>query len=425
MHPRYPAGWPKAVPDARGIAWALAAGILATGYFVILIALGTNLFVANGGPTFPPETFSIYLWLFAAETLFLFWHRVLPVASFIAVELATFAALAVLPEHNLAAGLTLLFAIYNMVARVPASVWGWLVPLSFVADVVLQLVFEVRFGTPVTLYAIVLLTVRTLSTYVAPLLAGLLVASHQRRAELAAERERLAAEGEELAQQYADTVQREQRALVAAALVGERNRMARELHDVAAHHLSSILFQTEAAISVQESDPETRSELLRAIKHDGNITLSSLKEVIGVLRADAEGDADSPTLGNLSELIASVRATHPNVDLEVDGEVTDLSPAASLACYRIIQECLSNARKHAPGSHVAVRVSRTRDELSVEVRNTAPTRQTEPQPGPGGFGVLGMRERASMLGGWLDSGSTDEGGWRTHASIPIGARIPA
>jgi signal transduction histidine kinase len=265
---------------------------------------------------------------------------------------------------------------------------------------------------------------RVVPTYLLPALAGLLYGAQRRRIRLEADR--------------AEALRQAAAAQTAAAVVAERNRMARELHDVAAHHLTGILLQTRAALRVHEHDPVLTAELLGSVRDEGEATLHNLREVIGLLRTagDADEPADvAPTLDRLPALIASVRTLDPGTALQVTGDLDDLSPATSLACFRIVQESLTNARRHAPGAAVRVDLHRTGRTLVVEVRN-APA---DPDPGPAGppgpvstpprtgpgYGLVGMRERATMLGGTLDTGPTPDGGWCTRAVIPLDRRSAA
>ncbi|MFJ7068141.1 sensor histidine kinase [Streptomyces sp. NPDC101115] len=214
------------------------------------------------------------------------------------------------------------------------------------------------------------------------------------------------------------------------ALLEERGRIARELHDVVAHHMSVISIQAQVAPHlVADPSPELR-ENLAGIRQNAVDALTELRRVLGVLRGDgAAGDAAAgvrhapqPTLERLGELLANVRAAGLDVTAETRGGRRPLSPGTELSAYRIVQEALSNAVRHAPGARATVRTHYHRDGLTVRITNTAPARPPGPAPaGPGGepgHGLLGMRERTAMLGGELAAGPTPDGGWEVTATLP-------
>ncbi|MEU8620737.1 sensor histidine kinase [Streptomyces sp. NPDC048623] len=222
-------------------------------------------------------------------------------------------------------------------------------------------------------------------------------------------------------------------------LLEERGRIARELHDVVAHHMSVISIQAQVAPHlVVDPSPELR-ENLAGIRQNAVDALTELRRVLGVLRGDGtEGDAAAgvrhapqPTLDRLGELLANVRAAGLDVTAETSGERRTLSPGAELSAYRIVQEALSNVMRHAPGARATVETRYHRDGLTVRITNTAPGRavvpaQAGPAAGPAaepGHGLLGMRERAAMLGGELAAGPAPDGGWEVTAVLP--APLPA
>ncbi|MFI8520586.1 sensor histidine kinase [Streptomyces sp. NPDC085481] len=214
------------------------------------------------------------------------------------------------------------------------------------------------------------------------------------------------------------------------ALLEERGRIARELHDVVAHHMSVISIQAQVAPHlVDDPSPELR-ENLAGIRQNAVDALTELRRVLGVLRGDgAPGDAAAgvrhapqPTLDRLGELLANVRAAGLDVTAETRGEVRPLSPGAELSAYRIVQEALSNVMRHAPGARASVAVHYHRDGLTVRITNTAPVRRSGPvaadRAREPGHGLLGMRERTAMLGGELAAGPTPDGGWDVTATLP-------
>ncbi|MEY9876376.1 signal transduction histidine kinase [Streptacidiphilus sp. MAP12-33] len=209
-------------------------------------------------------------------------------------------------------------------------------------------------------------------------------------------------------------------------LLEERNRIARELHDVVAHHMSVISIQAQVAPHLVENPPAELLENLAGIRANAVEALTELRRVLGVLRseepvADDTQDAPQPTLARLGELLENVRAAGMTVELASVGEPRPLPPGVELSAYRIVQEALSNAMRHAPGAAVRVRLDHRVSGLGVRITNAAPTRPPAPSPGAG-HGLLGMRERTAMLGGELATGATPDGGFEVLAELPTDYR---
>lgn len=202
-------------------------------------------------------------------------------------------------------------------------------------------------------------------------------------------------------------------------LLEERNRIARELHDVVAHHMSVISIQAQVAPHLVENPPDELKENLAGIRENAVEALTELRRVLGVLRAqDTPEDAPQPTLDRLDELLANVRGAGVTVTAETAGEPRPLPPGVALSAFRIVQEALSNAMRHAPGAPVAMRLRYHPDALTIRVVNAAPAAPVQPSPGAG-HGLLGMRERAVMLGGDLVTGPTPDGGYEVSVFLPV------
>ncbi|MEV5277412.1 sensor histidine kinase [Streptomyces sp. NPDC052811] len=206
-------------------------------------------------------------------------------------------------------------------------------------------------------------------------------------------------------------------------LLEERTRIARELHDVVAHHMSVISIQAQVAPHLVENPSEELRENLAGIRQNAVEALTELRRVLGVLRSEdplAEGarHAPQPSLQRLGELLANVRGAGVEVTVDVLGTPRPLSPGVELTAFRVVQEALSNAMRHAPGASVGVVVAHQSAELMVRVTNTAPDRPVAPSPGAG-HGLLGMRERTAMLGGALATGATPDGGYEVTATFPL------
>jgi signal transduction histidine kinase len=200
------------------------------------------------------------------------------------------------------------------------------------------------------------------------------------------------------------------------AQLEERTRIARELHDVVAHHMSVIAIQAEAA---PYRPPEETAKSFATIRATATEGLRELRRVVGVLRAEGstEDPDPQPTLDRLDVLLASARGTGLTVTAAVTGTPRPLPPGVELSAYRILQEALSNAMRHAPGSDVRVEIAYRPAGLELRVVN-GPAR-TPPLRSPGaGHGVLGMRERAAMLGGEVTAGSRPDGGYSVAAVLP-------
>ena len=226
---------------------------------------------------------------------------------------------------------------------------------------------------------------------------------------------RRAAELEDLTHRL--DAQRELQAQAAVAV--ERARIARELHDVIAHNVSMMVVQAGAAARVLEGNQQDVRTALDAIEGTGRQTVDEMRRLIGVVRSD-DGLALSPqpTLRDLERLIANVRDAGLPVELRVEGSPVPLPPGIDLSAYRIVQEALTNALKHAGRAHATVVVRYERGAVEVEV--------TDDGEGPGtdtgtGHGLVGMRERVALWGGELEAGRRAGGGFEIRARLPVGA----
>ncbi|MEV4289954.1 sensor histidine kinase [Nonomuraea bangladeshensis] len=207
----------------------------------------------------------------------------------------------------------------------------------------------------------------------------------------------------------------------AQAVLEERARIARELHDVVAHHMSVIAIQAEAVPIKAAGDPVQLEAGLAEIRNLSLEAIAELRQVLGVLR-DQDGRTETtpqPGLDRVDELVANARSAGLAVLIKRSGSLDGLGPAVELSAYRIVQESLSNAMRHAPGAAVGVELVREGDELRLRVANSRGTGDGGP-PGAG-QGLVGMRERASLLGGTLTAGPTPNGGFEVAATLPITA----
>ncbi|MFG1611384.1 sensor histidine kinase [Nonomuraea wenchangensis] len=204
-------------------------------------------------------------------------------------------------------------------------------------------------------------------------------------------------------------------------LLQERSRIARELHDVVAHHMSVISIQAQVAPHLVRDPPDELRDNLAGIRENAVEALTELRRILGVLRTEdsaKDGQAPQPTLDRLGELLANVRGAGVALTEEIAGEPRPLAPGVELSAFRIVQEALSNAMRHAPGAAVTLRLRYRPDALTIRVVNAAPAKPVT-APG-GGHGLPGMRERAAMLGGDLVAGPTPDGGYEVSAFLPAG-----
>ena len=218
--------------------------------------------------------------------------------------------------------------------------------------------------------------------------------------------------------------------LVEYAARGERVRIARELHDLVAHHLSMISVQAEAARLTTAGLPAEGARQLAAIGDTARTALVEMRRLLGVLREDAPqevGRKPQPGLTDLTQLVDQARETsRAGVRLIVSGPIATLDPAVLLTAFRITQEALTNARRHAQDAAVDVLLRCEPDELRILVRDNGPAwgaaATGERSDRSSGHGLVGMRERAAMLGGWLRAGPAPDCGFLVEASLPVGSR---
>ncbi|HYB47053.1 MAG TPA: sensor histidine kinase [Streptosporangiaceae bacterium] len=211
---------------------------------------------------------------------------------------------------------------------------------------------------------------------------------------------------------------------------GERARIARELHDVVAHHISMIAVQAETARLATPGMPAAGAQRLQEIGDTARAGLTEMRRLLGVLREDARaadpvpGNADrrpQPGLQQLNELLDEAReASGAGLRLIVSGPPATLDPGVELAAYRIVQEGLTNARRHAPGAAVDVELRFTGAALRLRIRDNGPG-PSGASAADGGHGLTGMRERAAAAGGELRTGAAPGGGFLIEATLPARA----
>jgi signal transduction histidine kinase len=203
------------------------------------------------------------------------------------------------------------------------------------------------------------------------------------------------------------------------SILEERTRIAREMHDVVAHHMSMIAVQAETAPFRLPGMEEPIRDEMAGIATAARSALTDMRRLLGVLRSDDAGalTAPQPGLADVPALADAARRAGVEVTLPPD-DLPAVREPVGLAAYRIVQEALANATRHAPGAPVAVDARVRGSDLVVSVTNGPPTTTATPRPGAG-LGQIGMRERAELLGGTLDAGPRDDGGYRVTAALPL------
>jgi signal transduction histidine kinase len=374
-HPQLVDGVLAALLAAAGIASALAAGNAA------LIPVGLGL---------------------SAPVIF---RRAHPVSAF-AVVIVIGAYQVVANIHTSTADIAILIMLYTLAAYAPRriSVPGLVICLAGAA------VALVRWWAPTHISTGAWLTTATMVFAGPTLLAWVLGDSMRYRRAYYVSLEERAARLE---------AERDAQAQIAAA--AERARIARELHDVVAHNVSVMVVQADGASYALGSDPQRAAEALAAISATGRQALAEMRRLLGVLRRDEKvSRAPLPGIGQLGELLESARAAGLPVSLTVEGVPQPLPGGAALAAYRIVQESLTNTRKHAgPRAAAEVTLRYLEDALVLEVCDDG--RGAAATSDGAGHGLTGMAERVAVYGGSVDAGPRDGGGFQVTARLPVAA----
>ena len=385
-----------------GVVTLLTAALMAVLFIVVLPAEGMSTGVAQGSALISAS---------CVQAMVLALRRVRPVFCLGLVVACQVVIIAGTPPELSVGGIPQFIVAFTIGTLLPPRrallITGAAVPVGVLAAVVVSLVM----GENVLVSAAYHLMEGTL-TYLSGALVGGAVATRRRYVELVRLR--------------AIELIRAQEATTEAAIVAERSRMARELHDVAAHHLSGLVVQAAAVERQIDSDPAAAKKGTAWIRGQGKETLDSLRLIVGVLRErqDPEGhgdahDAPPPGLGALDGLVRTARALGTTVDLVREGTPRDLAPIADAAFYRVAQESLSNARQHAPGAAVRITVRFGERIVSLEVVNAHAAGGTPTDSTRRGMGLIGMGERAQLVGATLTTGAAPSGGWRVLLTLPL------
>jgi len=224
-------------------------------------------------------------------------------------------------------------------------------------------------------------------------------------------------------QERARQLEREREAQARIAAAEERARIAREIHDIVSHSLSVVVVMAEGASSKARSEPERAEQAMVRVRDTGKNALAEMRRMLAVLRDGEPGShAPQPGIAQLGMLIEESKASGLPVEMTVRGEPVEVTAGVDLAVYRVVQEALTNARKHAGPSVTRAEVQLRYCDETVEVRITDDGRGSGEHPGsePGGHGLVGMRERVAAYGGTLRTGPRSSGGFEVVATLPIG-----
>jgi signal transduction histidine kinase len=377
-------------PGGPRRAWAFDAALVAAFEVIVVVREVT--------PPGVPGSMWWTLPLFSAGVLTLLWRRTRPAVAAISI-FSAYAGHAVITDRAVEGVFVLLpglVALYSL----GASATGRRLAAAFPVVVVLNAIHDLRdpaidLGHEASVWSYLFF----LAVATATSLVGVLVGSRRRAS---AERREL----EEVEHRRAE------------AVADERAKIARELHDVVTHNVNVVVMQAMAANGVLDSEPGRVRAPLEAIESSGREALAEMRRMLGVLREETEPMlAPQPTGADLRRLVDHLRETGQSIELVEDGGLDQLPDGLGLAVYRIVQESLTNAMKHARGGPVRVTVRRTLQQLSVEVVNGAGL--DEPEPSGAGQGLVGMRERAAIFGGSVVTSELPSGGYRVEAVLPL------
>jgi signal transduction histidine kinase len=224
----------------------------------------------------------------------------------------------------------------------------------------------------------------------------------------------------------ADRLERDADQQARLAVAEERARIAREMHDVVAHHLAVMVTLADGAAATVPAAPQRAAGVMTQVSATGRQALGEMRRLLGLLRSDVAGRTPQPGLGDLDTLVDRIRAAGVRVALVREGVPGGWGPGAGLVVYRIVQEALTNTLTHAgPGASAEVRLRCRAEGADIEVVDDGAGRTARPPAGAGGHGLTGMVQRATSYSGWVEAGPRTGAGWRVRAHLPFGAEPAA
>jgi signal transduction histidine kinase len=396
-----PVAGPSSLDRAR-VARSARPVIVDTSIALFLAAL--SLLANLGSPLGFGRTGAVAITLLLLESLPLIVRRRFPLAVLAVITGATIVQLALLPEgEGLTAGLGILVAVYTVGERVERR-------QSLAAIALVGTALAIGFVARAGIAAVLLSLIQTELILVVAWLLG--DATRIRRLYAGTLEER------------AQRLERERDERAEKAVRDERERIARELHDVVTHHVSVMVIQAGGSLRVFDKHPDEARAALEAIATTGRLALTDMRRMLGIL-GEREASDPTPGLDRLGELLDQLRSAGLAVELAIEGESRPLDPGLEVSAYRIIQEALTNTLKHAGGGRARVGVRYLAEALEIEIRSDrgsgAPANLEPPHEGRG---LIGMRERATMLRGTLVAQPTRTG-FLVTARLPIDGAGPA
>ena len=332
--------------------------------------------------------------------------------------------------------------------RVP----GWQIALfaNVIAFILVFLMGEVHSGHRGMIAMILLLSVHLLQRYLLPVAVAEYMLGRERLHQALRDKA-------ELLEREKQLFEREERERVERELRTSRNALARDLHDIAGHHLSGVIVSAQAAVALWHKDPERSEQMLQTVQDSARTALADLRQVVGLLRSEdsnvsgredqgEDGRRNEPTLSStesaavtgsqmtrepvllpsleaVPHLVEESRRRQQRVGYAVNGRPCPLSPLADTAAYRMVQESLANCARHAPGALCQVRITYQQGCVEIVVSNRRPPNAEARQAGAGskggGYGLSGMAERAALVGAELVTGPDPDGGWCNRLVIPV------
>ncbi|OPX09688.1 histidine kinase [Gordonia sp. i37] len=356
----------------------------------VVLACAASQLIQRSGPSAERPVAALVVSALLALPLLV--RRRLPLTVFAVLALIAFVQWAL--DLRLVADIALLIAVYTVAAAYPART-AWAAAVVVEVGAVLAVLRWQASGYRIE--SLVLLT----GPLIAAVCAGIAV-RNRRNAILAA------ADGAQRRER-----ERHQTELLTAAR--HRQQIAREMHDVVAHGLSVMVTLTEGALATGDRDPAATRDAMKRVADIGRQALDDMRDLVRVLRADELPRRPQPGVDDVETLLDECRRTGVDIEFVVEGTATDVSAPEGLTVYRIVQEALTNVRKHADATTVRVNLVYRGDAIDVEIVDDGRSSGRSAEPG---FGLTGVAERAAVHGGRTESGPLVGGGWRVWACIP-------